>query len=993
MRTTLQNWINDAEKVRLLNHLSISQIPISLAGINNRLEDYYISLVGQLFDAIKEPQTTQADWAQLGNSFLHFALDTNDQLLSQKGISKQDATLLAACAFYYGNYPASACLAIRRGGISQDASELHKACYDFLARQNITSEITITIREILRSGNLGDFDELSTELGNWEEQALVEGPEEWIRAKLLNRLLNSFKETNLRSVLPNGDSHFWDLFINSLINRQPSSWEFFPSQIQAIKGGLLTSQASYSLQMPTGAGKTTLCETLLYWHLKDQPDNLAVMLVPYRSLASELRNSLVKQLNSFGIASRCAYGGTVPTGAEIHELINTQLLVATPESLSGLLSAEPDFARRISLAICDEGHLLDGEGRGIGLELLLARLKGRPSGSTRFVFISAIVPNIEEINTWLGGTNETVIKSTYRPSIAEFSVLKTTGSGVQMQVDLDMHPHEPIEMQFSVEHFLHSNDFKFLNPQTNRINTFAFDSKKTLSIAAARKLLPMGAVAIFAMNKRGDQGAIGIAESLIEQLEKNLSLPKPSEFANSNNLNSVVAYLTSEFGATWIGTRCLQNGAVLHHGDLPQETREILEKVLRDSDSKLVICTSTLAEGVNLPIRTIVLYSIQRWVSGRTQSMLARDIKNLVGRAGRAGANTKGLVICSDRSQWSHVEAVATQMAGEPVNGSLVKLINAISNYLASNRNASLNNEFLEEYSEIHPLIDGVDSTLIELMSDEVGEDVFINQAVTIANHTFASSQLSPQSNEHLRSVFALRAQKIISLRTSGKSGWAKQTGAKIRFIESVENSLLPSIANWSEDMDPLSNAVLEPILNWAWTHTELVEQIKRSYNLGEDDEILDAHKDQFFAIVRLWLEGKRFFEISQNLNVPVDDLLAIHTQALTFGLQTLVEQGISLVAKNLESRGIVISETFVNLPEFLRYGVSNSTAKFLASIGVRHRHAYNSLAAALLQQNFQGDQNEIRELLLNGLNQVGNQWRAHLGVLIYQNTLSDLSS
>jgi replicative superfamily II helicase len=111
-------------------------------------------------------------------------------------------------------------------------------------------------------------------------------------------------------------------------------------------------------------GKTALSETLLFYHLNRHPEGVAILLVPYRSLAAELRGSLVKRLGRMGLPTRCAYGGTVPTGAEVRDLDDTRAIVATPEALSGLLSAEPGFFARVSLVICDEGHLLDGEAVG-----------------------------------------------------------------------------------------------------------------------------------------------------------------------------------------------------------------------------------------------------------------------------------------------------------------------------------------------------------------------------------------------------------------------------------------------------------------------------------------------------------------------------------------------------------------------------------------------------------------------------------------------------
>lgn len=992
MRASLQNWINEADSVRHLNFFSIAQMPIQLARITNRVEDYYITLVGELFSNLHAPGTLKADWAQLGNAFLQFAAEMTDQQLSQKGISKEDAILFAASSFYFGDYPASACLAMRLGTRPIDDQSLQSACYDFLARpQELRSQIALNIREFLRNGESVSIDTQIKILLENERNALSESPEAWIRVKLLNNLLLSFRRTNLREILPEGYQPFWTPLVSSLINRRPSSWEFFPSQIEAIQGGLLTSENSFSLQMPTGAGKTTLCETLLYYHLKNQPQHLAIMIVPYRSLASELRNSLVRQLNSFGIPSRCAYGGTVPTGDEIHELVNTQVVIATPESLSGLLSADADFTKRISLVICDEGHLLDGDGRGISLELLLARLKARPAGMTRFIFISAIVPNIEEINSWLGGTDQTVIRSTYRPALAEFSVLNPIGKGANKYINLKMHPHEALERQFSIEHFLKRSDFIYLNPITRRQNTYDFSSFKTHAIATARKVLPMGAVAIFAMNKRGKQGAIGIGESFVNQLEVDLDLPKPIDHARLDALNKSIAYLEAEYGANWVTTRCLRNGAVLHHGDIPQETREILEDLLRKSDVKLVICTSTLAEGVNLPIRTLVLYSVERRSDdGQMQSMLSRDIKNLVGRAGRPGSNTKGLVICVNPEQWQYIQPVAEQGAGEPVKGSLVNLIRAMTNYL-TREHIALTNEFLEQNPIIHPLIDGVDSTLIELLSDEIGEEAFIEQAIELAAQTFAAQQLNPQSAENLRNVFALRASRLVAFRAGGRTNWAKQTGAKIRLIDSVEQGLLPLRANWEVETDPLSEDLIKPIFQWAWTHSDLQDQVRRSFNL-DDDVNVDSVKERFFSIARLWMSGMRFREISAQLVIPIDDLLAVHTQGITFAFQTLIEQGISLLAKLLEAQGIMISTHALHFPEYLRFGAPNNLSKMLATIGVRHRLAYVNLGVALRESGFEGDQESLRSAAVNSLTQYPDQWRSSLGELIYQNTLSDLS-
>ena len=977
---------------RHLGQFSSASLPIELAKIPSRLADYYISLVGELFDGIRSTNVASDDWAQLGNAFLQFSRETPAEQVKALGISRDEAALFAAAAFYFGDFPASACLAMRQSTRPTDPQSPWAVCYDFLARpSNMVSQTAIEVREHLRSGDLsGLFDNIEASATE-AQSALADGPDTWVAAALLSRLLAHFKESNIRAVLPGGGNAFWTPLINSFIDRTPSTWEFFPSQIQAIERGLLSNAESYSLQMPTGAGKTTLCESLLYWHLKRNPTHVAIMIVPYRSLASELRYSLVRRLNGLGIAARCAYGGTIPSGDEVHGLDHINALIATPESLSGILSADQAFAQRISLVICDEGHLLDSSGRGIGLELLLARMKARHVNPIRFVFMSAIIPNIEEINAWLGGGEDTVIRSNYRPAIAEFAVLRSAGNGVSKSVRLDMHPHSQ-QRQYSIHSFLDLNNFQYVNARTGRANTYGFSSTKTLAVAAARKVLSMGTTAIFAANKRGDQGAIGLAEELIKQLECPLPLPKPIDYADPDVLRTRVNYLETEFGANWIGVRSLSNGAVLHHGDIPQETREVLEELLRDRRIQLVICTSTLAEGVNLPIRSLVLYSVQRRIGrGQPEKMLARDIKNLVGRAGRAGANTRGLVICANPDQWELVLPVATAGEGEPVRGSLRILIVALENFLRTNTIA-LDNKFLENESACHPLIDGVDATLIELIAEEIGDAEFLRLAVGLSNHTFAAYQLPAGSAVTLRTVFELRAQRLIALRADGKIAWFQDTGAKVRLLESVEQGLLPSRTDWASPVDPASDELLSAILEWAWQDTELRSDVRMAFRLdnGQDPEPV---KLRLFEIIRKWVRGATFSEIAQSTQMDVDDILGIHTRVVAYALQTLVEQGISLLDRLLLERGIEVSEGVPAVVEHLKFGAPSRFGVLLANGGVRHRKAYVALGNAIQALIPPVEPVNAKAVALRSLEHYPDDWRVALGEFVYSNTLKDVSS
>jgi superfamily II DNA/RNA helicase len=987
MRAVLARWIGDADALRHLEYFQVQQSSLDLADIRARTDDYYFALVDELFERMRAGSEDATGWGRLGNALAQLAAG-QDEKLRRVGISEAEATLFAAAAFYCGGYPASAYLTLR--DVTPDASEpeSYRACFDLIARpSDMTSQVGRNLVGALRRGDMATISAIGVNAVEQSATALLLGPDAWIPARLFEQLTQRFLVTNVRAVLPRGETEFWTPFVGSLLNRR--SWEFFPSQIDALKRGLLDHNETFSLQMPTGAGKTALCETLLYWHAKTTESEVAILLVPYRSLASELRGSVVKRLNTLGISARCAYGGTVPTGDEVRDLDTTRVVIATPEALSGLLGASGDFFRRVSLVICDEGHLLDGGGRGVGLELLLARMRARESGAPRFVFVSAIVPNIEEINAWLGGSPDAVVRSDYRPAAAEYAVLRSSGTGANTTIDLDMHPHEPAPTRFLVRGFLSRADFEFLNPATNRRRTYGFTSMKTQAIAAARKALTMGAAAVFAANKRGDQGAVGLAEELVEQLSHELTLPAPITYAQHDKLAPVVQYLELEYGVKWLGTRVVANGAVLHHGDIPQETREVLERLLRQGDVRFVICTNTLAEGVNLPIRTLVLYSVQRrQKSGRPENLLARDIKNLVGRAGRAGSTTKGLVICANAQQWWQVEQVAKQTPGEPVQGALRSLVERLQQALAR-RTTPLTNSDLEDTPALHTLVDGIDATLIDLAAEEIGEEALVTQAVGLADQTFASQQADAASKQILQSVFELRARRVLGIRTAGRLEWIRETGARPRMLDSVETGLLTQRQTWDDIIDPVDPSLVAIMLEWAWVQADVQEALRDAHRL-DDDADTSALKQPFFDTVNTWLRGSRFQDIAPVSNLELDDFLAVHGRVVSYVLQTLVEQGVALLAKLLDGQGRSLAPAVLGFPEHLRFGVPTGAARVLASGGIRHRSAAVELGNALRNID---DLARLPGAARASLRAYPAQWQERLGNLVYKNTLSDLSS
>ena len=676
MRENLRRWIRDASALQQMDILGTLLGRRAVDYVADRSDDYFLSLVGELFDRLRAPYDESVDWSRLGAALGDFTEGGAGAKRVGHRVSTRDASLFAASAFYCGGYSASAYLFAHRT-LSDLPSGHGRDCIALLARRpELATRDLQALSALLSTGDVSGIEEVARVAQQDATSALENGPDDWISAELRARLLERLARENIRAVLPEGTLPFWNPLISSFLAQSPPVWEFFPSQRKAIDDGLLARSDAFVLQMPTGAGKTAITETLLFSHLERYQDDVAVLLVPLRALAYELRRTLALRLGRMGLRTRCAYGGTVPSRSESTSLQRVRVVIATPEALVGLISVDGTLLHRIGLVICDEGHLLGSPGRGILLELLLARFKARLPSPPRFVFVSAIVPNAEEIGAWLGGESSQVSRSEYRPAALEYAVLRSNGSGRAMSCELVMHPQDDTDVQYALESFLTAGDFQVAGARAGRTRTYPYSSFKTRAVAVARKLLPMGTIALYAANKRGERGAIGLAVELSRQLGEAVPLPRPLDFARREELSEAVEYFSFEFGAAWIGTNVLSHGAALHHGDLLQEHREVLEKCVSRSIVKFAICTSTLAEGVNLPIRALVLYSVRRQSStGGLSAPLRRDVKNLVGRAGRAGSTTKGLVVCVNPDDWEVVRPVALDEPVELLRSALVELL------------------------------------------------------------------------------------------------------------------------------------------------------------------------------------------------------------------------------------------------------------------------------------------------------------------------------
>lgn len=729
MTSQLRNMMAEIESWESATEFGIPQDLWAGYQVRQRSDDLYIAVLSAVFDALRaqDSDARKQNLSELAKTLLIYSRSAASRYLT--GIDRSINLLYCAATFYLAGFPATATLVAKQITYAPFLSAEERFLYGLLSRK-FSSDNQIEARFInwLGTSNATHFDDIVEHFVSKQQQGLVDDPRLFIASKLTVDCLSRFKEfniwDNLRENAANFSRETWRPF---LINSHAFPlWELFPSQMTAIKSGILGDEDKvYSLQMPTSAGKTSLCEILIYHEVKSRGKRV-LFLVPFRALASEIKEGVSKRLESAGVTVIASHGGNIPTRSESATAESADVLIITPEKFMALAQNLPGLENEFDTVICDEGHLIDDSSRGLQYELLLTKLKSSDEKARKIIFISAILPNVDGIHQWLGGTTEQLSKSDYKPVETDFAFMVPQGND-SWQLDFNTIYERP--RSYFLRSFLIKADLQYFNTATNRLNLISGRSSyTTLACAAALKARRNGPVALFTTQKNF---VASLSNKMLELCGNNALVTQDSPDATPD-LPDLIEYIAFQFGANYSLSQLLRYGIGFHHGDLPQEIRREMETAIQNSAVNILICTSTLAEGVNLPIRTLVVHTIKRFDGSVLRSIEKRSIKNIVGRVGRAGKETRGRIIFANNEERAEAENVFRDINMEPAYGALYKLIESM-NRVVTQQNIQLSNDIFEgQNAGFLSILDKIDSALIDLIPPEVISEEIENYVETM---------------------------------------------------------------------------------------------------------------------------------------------------------------------------------------------------------------------------------------------------------------------
>ncbi|UYV80046.1 HFM1 [Cordylochernes scorpioides] len=365
---------------------------------------------------------------------------------------------------------------------------------------------------------------------------------------------------------------------------------------------------------PTGSGKTVIFELAIIRLLTCARNNpnygdkcKAIYIAPIKALCRERYSDWCKKFGPLGIYCLELTGDS---DLEDHfNLHDCTILLTTPEKLDNLTRVCGPKFLNTQLILIDEVHLLNDDTRGHTMEAVITRMKlinnslkrNSNQEGPRFIAVSATITNAEDIAEWVSSPDR---------------------QGMAFKMDSSIRPVKLKKIVLGYPFEDNWSEFKFdisLNYKLRRVISQYSDGLSTLIFCSTRKS--------------------------VVQCSILLSRDVPSSSHRQRCINEINSVKDNKL------RDCLLSGIGFHHAGLDMDDRHLVEELFLKGEIKILISTSTLAMGVNLPAHLVIIKSTSHYVNGCTVEYSDTEILQMMGRAGRPQFDTHATVVIMTKTR------------------------------------------------------------------------------------------------------------------------------------------------------------------------------------------------------------------------------------------------------------------------------------------------------------------------------------------------------
>ena len=405
-------------------------------------------------------------------------------------------------------------------------------------------------------------------------------------------------------------------------------WDDFQvDSFQSIK-----DQENVLVCAPTASGKTTVAEYALIKHLLK--GGKVIYTTPIKVLSNEKYNDLKKLLEPYGISPGLVTGDhkqdlDSPILVATAEILKNSLYLLKQESKNEDIVINNEFVKGITCVIIDEVHYINDPDRGHVWEETLTLI----DPSIQLVMLSATISKPEEFASWIAKIKNkkiSVIKKMKRP--VPLNYFMYSGSTLDKIVNS--------EETFITENYTISKE---------KYNKKYFDKKS--NIPNRKDDLIKSVVRYCKNNDLMQVLIIFFSKSLCEEYARKITMPIIEDSESFSALEEYerkllpVKSIYENLDIYEEIKRFVRKGICYHHAGLPTIFKEVIEHLYKNGFIKVLFSTETFAVGVNMPVRTLVLTSLEKPGDGGIRNLRPDEFKQICGRAGRRGLDPHGNAI------------------------------------------------------------------------------------------------------------------------------------------------------------------------------------------------------------------------------------------------------------------------------------------------------------------------------------------------------------
>ena len=615
----------------------------------------------------------------------------------------------------------------------------------------------------------------------------------------------------------------------------------YPQRAAILEMGLLDpASRGIVVNLPTSSGKTLIAEFKILQALNQFENGWIAYVVPTRALVNQITNRLRRDLGNEPLNLRIEkMSGALEIDFFEEKLIEEKafdVLITTYEKLNLLIrqGIEKKLGRKLVLLIVDEAHNIESPDRGLNLEMLISIVKS-DCKYANLLLLTPFIPNSNEVSKWINEDNPKSIEIQlhwWKPNDQVIGTYYVEGERRSWRTYF-----KPLITTQHTLFFLRKIQIGDYNAIFN-IPRSKLNSKSLLTSIVAKHIEDVGALLIVA---RTIEDTWKIAENLYKYFD-------PIE---DEDISLIKRFAAAELGENFPLVKYLSKGIGIHHAGLPDEIRYLMEWLMEENKLRVLVATTTIAQGINFPVSAILMASY----SYPFEEMPVRDFWNIVGRAGRIDQKSVGIVGIAVKDEEDDKRKV-TEYVGRQTKdliSILVKMVDELENL-----GQELGMKLISHYPEWSAFLQYI--AHLYRQYDNVSE--LISRLEMELNRTYGYRILNQRKKDVLKNAVKQYVRKL-----SGKGhivNLADQTGFS---PESIERTIYKIQELGLKQSDWYSSKLFN---NGTGTLRKLigvmlsVPEVKRSLEVSIPGETITYSKLSHLIID--WVSGKEFNEIAKEI-------------------------------------------------------------------------------------------------------------------------------